>query len=108
MGSLFASRNGTSWDQNLLVKRKLHPLLEKLGIARVGLHAFRHFSASIMDRLNVSLKLRQQRLGHSDPVSTLGCTGTLRKKTTCVLQPGWEQISVPIWTQVVEQQPFAT
>jgi integrase len=69
---LFASRNGTPWDQNLLVKRKLHPLLEKLGIGRAGLHAFRHFSASIMDRLNVPLKLRQQRLGHSDAAMTLG------------------------------------
>jgi integrase len=69
---LFASRNGTPWDQNLLVKRKLHPLLEKLGIARAGLHAFRHFSASVMDRLNVPLKLRQQRLGHSDVAMTLG------------------------------------
>jgi integrase len=54
------------------VKRKLHPLLEKLGIARAGLHAFRHFSASVMDRLNVPLKLRQQRLGHSDVAMTLG------------------------------------
>ena len=27
---------------NLVVKRKLHPLLESLGIQRCGLHAFRH------------------------------------------------------------------
>jgi hypothetical protein len=52
--------------------RKLHPLLEKLGIARAGLHAFPHFSASVIDRLNVPLKLRQQRLGHSDAAMTLG------------------------------------
>ena len=71
-GLLFASRNGTPWDQNLLVKRKLHPLLEKLNIQRCGLHAFRHFAASMMDRLNTPLKLRQQRLGHSDAEMTLG------------------------------------
>ncbi len=69
---LFASRNGTPWDQNLLVRRKLRPLLETLGISRGGLHGFRHFSASMMDRLNVPLKLRQQRLGHSDAAMTLG------------------------------------
>jgi integrase len=69
---LFASRNGTPFDQNLLVKRKLHPLLEKLNIPRCGLHAFRHFSASMMDRLNTPLKLRQQRLGHTDAEMTLG------------------------------------
>lgn len=69
---LFASRNGTPWDANLLVKRKLHPLLEQLGIARCGLHAFRHANATLMDRLQVPMKVRQQRLGHSDPKITLG------------------------------------
>ena len=77
---LFASRNGTPWDQNLFVKRKLRPLLEKLGISRAGLHAFRHFSASAMDRLNVPLKLRQQRLGHSDAEMTLGVYSHVAKE----------------------------
>ena len=40
---LFATRNGTPWDANLLVKRKLYPLLDALGIERGGLHAFRHY-----------------------------------------------------------------
>jgi integrase len=31
---LFATRNGTPWDANLLVKRKLQPLLKKLEIQR--------------------------------------------------------------------------
>lgn len=79
-GLLFASRNGTPWDQNLLVKRKLHPLLEKLGIPRAGLHAFRHYNASEMDRLNVPLKLRQQRLGHSDAAMTLGVYSHVAKE----------------------------
>jgi integrase len=77
---LFASRNGTPFDQNLLVKRKLHPLLEKLNIQRCGLHAFRHFAASMMDRLNTPLKLRQQRLGHSDPQMTLGVYSHVAKE----------------------------
>ena len=38
-GWLFATRNGTPWDQNLVVKRKLQPLLNSLGIQRGGLHA---------------------------------------------------------------------
>jgi integrase len=77
---LFASRNGTPWDQNLLVKRKLRPLLDSLGIQRCGLHAFRHFSASMMDRLNAPLKLRQQRLGHSDVEMTLGVYSHVAKE----------------------------
>jgi integrase len=79
-GLLFASRNGTPFDQNLLVKRKLHPLLEKLEIERCGLHAFRHFAASMMDRLNTPLKLRQQRLGHSDSEMTLGVYSHVAKE----------------------------
>jgi integrase len=71
-GLLFATRNGTPWDSNLLVKRKLYPLLDSLGIARGGLHAFRHTNSTLMDRLGVPVKVRQQRLGHSDPALTLG------------------------------------
>jgi integrase len=71
-GLYFATRNGTPWDANLLVKRKLYPLLDSLGIERGGLHAFRHTNSTLMDRLGVPLKLRQQRLGHSDPSLTLG------------------------------------
>jgi integrase len=70
-GLLFATRNGTPWDANLLVKRKLYPLLDSLGIERGGLHAFRHANSTLMDRLGVPLKVRQQRLGHSDVSLTL-------------------------------------
>ena len=71
-GLLFATRNGTPWDANLLVKRKLYLLLDSLGIERGRLHAFRHTNGTLMDRLGVPLKVRQQRLGHSDPSRTLG------------------------------------
>jgi integrase len=71
-GFVFATRNGTPWDANLVVKRKLYPLLDSLGIERGGLHAFRHTNSTLMDRLGVPLKIRQQRLGHSDPSLTLG------------------------------------
>jgi integrase len=70
-GWLFAARTGTPWDQNLIVKRKLFPLLDSLGIERDGLHAFRHANITLMDRLGVLLKLRQQRAGHSEASLTL-------------------------------------
>jgi integrase len=68
---VFATRNGTPWDFNLLVKRKLRPLLRKLEIQECGLHAFRHTNASLMDELAIPMKVRQQRLGHSDPRMTM-------------------------------------
>jgi integrase len=43
---LFATRNGTPWDQNLLLTRKFRPLLRALGIHVPhgnGFHAFRHY-----------------------------------------------------------------
>ena len=70
-GLLFATRNGTPWDANLLLKRKLYPLLDSLKIERGGLHAFRHANSTLMDRMNVPMKVRQQRLGHSDSSLTL-------------------------------------
>jgi integrase len=66
---LFASRNGTPWDQNLLLKRKFKPLLRALGIQVPhgnGFHAFRHANATLMNSFGASQKLRQQRLGHAD------------------------------------------
>ena len=69
---MFATRNETPWDANLIVKRKLHPVLARFGIRRAGLHSFRHCNAGLMDRFGVPLKVRQVRLGHSDPKLTLG------------------------------------
>src|SRR2546425_8576699 len=46
---LFATRNGTPWDQNLLLKRKFRPLFRALGIhvpRGDGFHAFRHANAT--------------------------------------------------------------
>ncbi|HEX2714583.1 MAG TPA: hypothetical protein VHM88_20510, partial [Candidatus Acidoferrales bacterium] len=71
---LFSTGNGTPWDANLLVKRKLRPLLTRLGISVPrgnGLHGFRHFNTTLMDRLGTPLKVRQQRLGHSSAKLTL-------------------------------------
>jgi integrase len=66
---LFATRNGTPWDQNLLLTRKFRPLLRALGIQVPrgnGFHSFRHANATLMNSFGASQKLRQQRLGHAD------------------------------------------
>ena len=71
-GLLFTTRNGKPWQVDHVRQKKLEPLLNRLGIERKGLHAFRHFNATMLDRLNAPVKLRQERLGHSDPRVTLG------------------------------------
>ena len=69
---MFASPNGRPWREEKVREKKLYPLLDSLGIERKGLHAFRHFNATTMDRHNVPVKTRQERLGHADPRMTLG------------------------------------
>jgi integrase len=74
LGLLFATRNGTPWDADVVRKRKLYPLLAKLGIERCGFHAFRHGNASVLDAEHVPMATRQNRLGHSDARMTLRYT----------------------------------
>ena len=95
-GLLFATRTGTPWDANLLVKRKLYPLLDSLGIARGGLHAFRHTNSTLMDHLGVPLKVRQQRLGHSDPSLTLAVYTHVRSEDDVLFVEQLDGILRPI------------
>jgi integrase len=39
-----------------------------------AMHAFRHGNATALDGLNVPLKVRQERLGHVDPRTTMSYT----------------------------------
>jgi integrase len=71
LGLLFATSNGTPWDTDVVRKRKLYPLLEKLGVERCGFHAFRHGNETVMDQESVPMATRQSRLGHSDARTTM-------------------------------------
>ena len=70
-GLLFATKNGTPWDADLVRKRKLYPLLAKLGVEKCGFHAFRHGNETVMDGEGVPMATRLNRLGHSDPRTTM-------------------------------------
>jgi len=65
LGLVFATRTGRPWAPCNLIRSHFHPLLDSLKIQRTGLHAFRHTSTSLMDRLNAPMKIRQERLGHA-------------------------------------------
>lgn len=70
-GLIFHSKNETPWYPDLVVKRKLHPLLDRLGIARAGLHAFRHALGTEWLRSGVDVKTVQAQLGHASASTTL-------------------------------------
>jgi integrase len=49
------------------------PLLKELGLEGAA-HAFRHGNATMLDSLHATMTIRQERLGHVDPKTTMGYT----------------------------------
>ena len=68
---VFPSEAGTALRPNNILRRHLHPLLASFGISRRGLHAFRHAMATLMDTAGVPMKVRQERLGHTNAEITM-------------------------------------
>jgi integrase len=70
---LFLSKKGKRLEPDNFVKRHLKPILKKLGLEGAA-HAFRHGNATLLDSLRAPMKVRQDRLGHADPKTTMLCT----------------------------------
>ena len=70
---LFLTKMGKRLHPDNFVKRELKPILKKLGLEG-AMHAFRHGNATALDRLNAPMKVRQERLGHVDPRTTMDYT----------------------------------
>jgi integrase len=68
---LFVNRKGRPFCAGKLREKKLHPLLDALGIPRGGFHGMRHGAASALLADGASPALVQRQLRHSDPRITL-------------------------------------
>jgi hypothetical protein len=91
---VFASRNGTPWDADVVRKRKLYPLLEKLGIERCGFHAFRRGNASVLDQQQVPMAIG--RIASAIPM--------LRSDTAIPglsPVPGWDIVWPTNWSRTI-------
>lgn len=64
-GRVFASSTGSAINGNNILKRVLYPLLEKLGIPKAGLHAFRHSRVTMLRKNGAPEDLQKQWIGHS-------------------------------------------
>lgn len=64
-GRVFEARNGSPISGNNILKRVLHPLLQRLGIPRAGLHAFRHSRVTMLRKNGTPEDLQRQWIGHS-------------------------------------------
>ncbi len=69
---LFVTRNNRPPSSNKVVQYQLWPILDRLGIPRCGLHAFRHTASSLLIAEGAPATVAQAQLGHSDPRITLG------------------------------------
>jgi integrase len=68
---LFINRNKRPYAANKVVEYGLWPVLDKLGIPRAGMHAFRHCHASLLIEVGANPKVAQQQMRHSDARITL-------------------------------------
>lgn len=92
LGLLFATKNGTPWDADVVRKRKLYPLLQKLNIRRCGFHAFRHGNETVIDGEHVPKATRINRLGHSDARMTMRYTHLISEDGPAKSRLDWVSI----------------
>jgi len=71
-GWVFANRWGRPVHAAHFVQRRLHPVLDALGIPRCGLHAFRHTHCSLLVDSGAPAKVVQEQMRHTDVRTTLG------------------------------------
>lgn len=74
-GFLFVTRNNRPPSSNKVVEYRLWPILDKLGIPRCGLHAFRHTHTSLLLESGATPAVAQRQLRHSDARTTIGIYG---------------------------------
>lgn len=72
---LFVNRRGKAFSANKLREKRLHPLLDALGIPRGGFYSLRHGAASALLAVGATPAVVQRQLRHSDARITLGIYG---------------------------------
>jgi integrase len=73
-GRVFQTRNGTPLSDWNVVRQVLHPICDRLGIRRGGLHAFRHGRVSHLQASNVPPDFTKSQVGHSSLRTTSAYT----------------------------------
>ena len=63
-GLVFHSKNGKPLRNNNVLRRRLHPLLAKLGIPEGGMHGFRHGRVSFLVENNTPVEVIKSWIGH--------------------------------------------
>jgi integrase len=80
-GYIFRTDSGTPIDPDNWSKRIFHPLLERAGLRKLGLHTLRHTYASILINAGESIKYVSNQLGHASIQITADLYGHLFDET---------------------------
>lgn len=67
---VFEARNGSPLSAGNIRKRVLQPLLARLGLAKAGLHAFRHSRVTMLRKNGTPADLQKLWIGHSSLKTT--------------------------------------
>ena len=68
---VFGNRTGGALRESKLLKKALQPAAQAAGLGRVTWHQFRHIHSSLLNDLNVPVKIAQEQLGHASISTTL-------------------------------------
>lgn len=68
---VFGNRKGDPLRESKLLTNVLQPAAEAAGLGRVTWHQFRHIHSSLLNDLNVPVKIAQEQLGHASIATTL-------------------------------------
>jgi integrase len=71
-GYIFQAENGSAMHQSNLLRRRLHPILKGLGIAKRGFHGFRRYRITWLRKQRVAEDLVRLWAGHSNQSVTDG------------------------------------
>jgi integrase len=68
---VFGNREGDPVRESKLLTSLLQPAAVAAGLGRVTWHQFRHIHSSLLNDLNVPVKIAQEQLGHASISTTL-------------------------------------
>ena len=71
---VFCTDKGTPLDEKNLMRRIIKPIAERLEMAWMGWHVFRHTHSTLAEELGMALSYRQAQMGHGDYHMTMHYT----------------------------------
>jgi hypothetical protein len=66
---------GRPYHAGVLLRRHLRPLAQKIGVARLGWHTFRHTFRSWLDAVGTAVGVQQKMMRHADVATTMNVYG---------------------------------